>query len=357
MSKHERDFPNPGPSLSTNPGPNPAPSKTTGNSASQQTGEFGKIETIRKRIGALSKNTLVGIGDDAAVVTPPVGKMLFCSDAMVEGVHFDFHYTSARELGHKAVASVLSDIAAMNGRAKYAVVSLALPANLDEDFVDEFYAGAGALARHCGVDIVGGDLSSSPQTVFVDVAVIGETETPALRSGAKPNDYIVVSGSPGRSAAGLLALKNREKTSVSKSLLQAHLQPQPRFDLLKTLPPKLVTSMIDISDGISSEILHIAARSQVGFEIDAKFFPIDAEVLKEVGSLEQAVQLALSGGEDYELLATFDAQMFQDLGLSLSGFTVIGKITPSGEGQILIDLDGSRSTLSATGYNHFATHN
>ena len=315
--------------------------------------EFEKIETITARLGAPSAQTLVGIGDDAAVVLPPKGKMLFCSDAMVEGVHFDFHYTNARELGHKALASCLSDIAAMNGRALYAVIALALPSTIGPEFVDEFYDGAGRLARQWGVDIVGGDLTASTQTVFIDVAIVGETDSPVLRSTAKAGDVIAVSGTPGKSAAGLAALRHREKEAVPASLREAHLQPQPRFDLLKNLPKGILTSLIDISDGLSSEINHIAAQSQVGFEIDARLFPIDPEAMIEAGSHEEAIKLALSGGEDYELLATFDAKTFALR--PPNGFTLIGRVTPASEGRIVIFLDGTRSTLSSTGYNHFTT--
>ena len=314
-------------------------------------GEFEKIETITARLGAPSAQTLVGIGDDAAVVLPPKGQMLFCSDAMVEGVHFDFHYTNARELGHKALASCLSDIVAMNGRALYAVIALALPSTVGPEFVDEFYDGVGRLARQCGVDIVGGDLTASPQTVFIDVAVIGETDSPVLRTTAKVGDYIAVSGTPGKSAAGLTALRHREKESVHPSLREAHLQPQPRFDLLKHLPKGILTSLIDISDGLSSEINHIAAHSQVGFEIDEKLFPLDPEAVKEAGSQQEAIRLALSGGEDYELLATFDAKTYDSA--KPTGFTLIGRIKPASDGRVLIHLDGKRSTLESTGYNHF----
>ena len=325
--------------------------KNLRNKPTKTTDEFEKIETVSARLGVPSAQTIVGIGDDAAVVFPPKGKMLFCSDAMVEGVHFDFHYTNARELGHKALASCLSDIVAMNGRALYAVISLAIPSTLGPEFVDEFYDGAGRLARKFGVDIVGGDLTASPQTVFIDVAAVGETDFPVLRTTAKTGDVIAVSGTPGKSAAGLTALRHREKEAVHPSLCDAHLKPQPRFDLIKDLPHGILTSLIDISDGLSSEINHIADHSQVGFEIDARLFPIDPEARKEAGSREEAVRLALSGGEDYELLATFDAKTFASS--PPNGFTSIGRVTPASDGRIVIHLDGTRSTLASTGYNHF----
>jgi len=163
---------------------------------------------------------------------------------MVEGVHFDLAFASAFDLGHKALASCLSDIAAMNGMPLYAVISLALPPSLGEEFLREFYQGATQLARVFGVDIVGGDLSSSKNGIFVDVACIGETSEPLTRRGARPGDILAVSGFPGSAAAGLYAFQNLAIESRPSDLCRSHLRPMPRFDLL----PALSTLLLYLDD-------------------------------------------------------------------------------------------------------------
>ena len=316
------------------------------------TREFEKIGIIARQLGAPSARVEIGIGDDAAVVRPAKNKMLLCSDAMVESIHFDLAFISAVEIGRKALATCLSDIAAMNGTPLYALVSLAVPERLNQtDFLNEFYRGLSSLARECKVDVVGGDLSSSPADLFVDISIVGETANPYTRSGAGPGDLIAVSGYPGTSAAGLQALKQKESVTIATVLRQAHLCPIPRFDLLPELNKinGLCTSMIDISDGVSSELHHIAKASGVGFEIDAALLPMRPEVLAEAGSREAAVDFALSGGEDYELLATFKPNLWT----SPAGWTVIGVITPASRGTNIKTLSGKTETLVATGYNHF----
>lgn len=315
-------------------------------------GEFDQITTIHQIIGRPGPNVEVGIGDDAAVLLPPMPRLLLCSDAMVENVHFDLAFTTPRELGHKSIAVTLSDIAAMNGAPLYLLVTLALPHGTSDSFVAEFYAGATELARLYNVDIVGGDLTASTGGVFIDVTAVGSCARPILRSGAKPGDLIVVSGHPGVSAAALQALKSRGRENISATLLQSHILPVPRFDLLPALnqTPDLCTSMIDISDGLSNEILHIAKASAVGFEIQTELLPLHPEALKETGSRQSAIQLALSGGEDYELLVTIHPQYEN---LLPDDFTVIGQIFDAGHGGFLRHPDGRRETLIATGYNHF----
>jgi thiamine-monophosphate kinase len=315
-------------------------------------GEFDQIQLIKNLIGAPGSNVEVGIGDDAAVLASAVPRMLLCSDALVEGVHFDLAYTTPRELGHKAVAVTLSDIAAMNGTPLYLLVTIALPSTADESFISDFYAGAISLARHYKTEIVGGDLTASKNGIFIDITAVGSCMRPILRSGARPGDLIAVSGQPGVSAAALRALKARGRENVSSSLLQSHILPVPRFDLLPSLNQAidLCTSMIDISDGLSSEMLHIAHASRVGVEIQTDLIPLHPEAVKEAGGRHQAIELALSGGEDYELLITLAPQFEHSLP---DDFTIIGRVVEPARGCTLIQHDGSRSTLVATGYNHF----
>lgn len=216
------------------------------------------------------------------------------------------------------------------------------------DFVDGFYEGARELAARVGCDVVGGDLSSSPNGIFVDVACYGETDQAILRSGAKPGDLVAVSGTPGASAAGLHSLKTEAETTAA--LRKAHLRPEPRFDALTSSDFSVhCTSLIDVSDGLASELGHLAKNSNVGFEIMANSIPLHPDALAGFGR-ERSLEWALHGGEDYELLATFMP------GAPIPpGFTVIGRATPAAEGMTMVQADGTRRTLRARGYDHFSS--
>lgn len=317
--------------------------------------EFSLIEIMRSHLGPPSSHVEIGIGDDAASLKLPTKKhLLFCSDAMVEGVHFDLRLASPEDIGHKALASALSDIAAMNGSALYATISLALPSDTAPSFIDGFYRSIAALARLQKVDIVGGDLTRSPGPIFIDIACIGETSHPISRSNAKPGDWLAVSGFPGTSAAGLHALKTRSRDQIAPTLINAHLRPQPRFDLLSSLnrEPDLCTSLIDISDGLSSEIHRLAKSSGVGFLLDTRKLPFRPEVLSLAAQDGiDPLQWSLGGGEDYELLATLNPASSPLPPV----FTVIGRATEAREGIHLIDRHGQRLALNETGFDHFAS--
>lgn len=321
--------------------------------------ESALIEVIKNHVGKGSDRVKIGIGDDAASLAPATRKrLLVSSDAMVEGVHFDLAYTSPSDLGHKAVAAALSDIAAMNGRPLYILISLALSARDPRSFVEDFYRSASELARSLDCEIVGGDLTRSPNGLFIDVVCIGESDRPISRAGARPGDWLAVSGNPGTSAAGLYALKSRSREKVEPELARAHLRPQPRFDLLKTLNtnPRLCTSLTDISDGLSAEIHHLAESSQVGFTIEEKRLPFHPKVLQLAQSENQNVlNWCLSGGEDYELLATFDSSLVPDPNSAPEGFTVIGRAHSESEGINLIDRHDQRRPLPNSGFDHFAS--
>jgi thiamine-monophosphate kinase len=323
------------------------PNSTSPNS----TGEFARIDRLSKIIGSPSDRVLIGIGDDTAVTRPPQNKLLLCTDAMVEGVHFDLTFCTPEELGHKSLAAAMSDIAAMNGEPLYALFSLALPPSLADLFLDEFYKGARSLAGHIGIDIVGGDLTASRHDLFIDVTGIGHAANPVTRSGAKPGDAVLVSGFPGASAAGLYSLKKVGRDKTPAALLKAHLLPMPRFDLLKPLSTAC-TSLIDISDGLSSELHHLAKASHVGFEIHSENFPIHEDIVKTANS-DQATQWALLGGEDYELLATVDHAWIETHGVP-KGFTVIGRVVEPEKGLSLWRKNGLSQPLVASGFDHFA---
>ena len=314
-------------------------------------GEFTRIKRIQDVIGRHSPRVLVGIGDDAAVVRAPSAPLLLCTDAMAEGVHFDLSWATPEDLGHKSLASCLSDIAAMNGKPLYALFSLACPKSIDTAWLESFYRGAVSLANDCEVDIVGGDLTGSKGGVFIDVVCVGEAERSSARAGAKPGDVIAVSGTPGASAAGLYALQHIGRKNAPPNLVEKHLRPKPRFDLLLDLNdnPGSFRAMIDVSDGLASELHHLAENSGVGIEIDEAKIPLhpDAVALAERSGVS-ALDWALGGGEDYELLVSF-----ADGAPIPEGFTVIGRVMPEVEGLSLVEPNGQRKVLAPRGFSHF----
>lgn len=321
--------------------------------------EFDLIANIQRRLSPNSPRVVLGIGDDAAVIASmPQAKMLFCTDMSVEGVHFELAYASAEDVGYRAVASCLSDLAAMGGRPTGVAISLAVPSDR-QAFIDSFYRGVETLRRDLAessaglaVDIVGGDLSRSRTDIVIDVACLGETEAPILRSGARPGDLVCVSGTPGASAAGLALLQSRLATSDFEPLTRAHLRPRPRFDLLDALRLANPNALIDISDGLASEATHLARASGVSMVLDESRLPIHP-LLKRAAEATSAAFLhwILHGGEDYELLCTIPA------GASVpKGFTQIGAVEASTPGQpdvTLVKTHGERIAVLPLGYDHF----
>jgi thiamine-monophosphate kinase len=318
--------------------------------------EFEKIAMIQKALGKPSSQVKTGIGDDTAVLEQIDGQILFSSDAMVEGIHFDQSYCTPRDIGHKALGSAFSDIAAMGGEPLAAVISLALPQSTTDSWLADFYKGASTLAQRIGADIVGGDLSRSPSAVFIDVAVLGKTTSPALsRRGAKLGDLLAVSGLPGSSHAGLLALRKK----ISSSFAEKHLRPEPRFDLARQLIQHtgLCSALIDLSDGVGNAVARLSEASQVGFEIEENLMPRSIELSHFAQSLNQdAKDWFLSGGEDYELLATLSPDLVEKHGLP-SGFTIIGRVTTAEGGIQLVSRDGRKSRIEALGFDHFSEEN
>lgn len=328
--------------------------------------EFDIIAKFKSNFPPPSSRVRVGIGDDAAVIESPAPgtpvRKLLCSDLMIEGVHFDLNFMSVSDLAYKAVAATLSDIAAMNGKPTAVLISLALPIAMadDENFAEPFCEGLRSLSQklsevHIPLDIVGGDLSRSPSLLFIDIAVVGETSHPILRSGAKVGDVLAVSGNPGNSAAGLFSLQNQKTFGEPPcSLAKAHRRPLPRFDLSQILDPKTCHALIDISDGLASEAHHLAKESGIQIEINEIEIPLHPEAVAFAKTVNRsALEWALYGGEDYELLAAFAPETALP-----KGFTAIGTISKKSLDQgrpavTLVKSSGERVALKANGYDHF----
>jgi thiamine-monophosphate kinase len=273
-------------------------------------GERELIEKIKGWVPALSPRVKIGIGDDAAVLAPPTGKLLVTVDMMAEGVHFDRTYCQPADLGHKLLAVSLSDIAAMAGNPQYAVVSLAIPAGMADSFLQAFYEGMGELARKFAVDIVGGNLTASLGGLILDLCLMGESATPVARAGARPGHVLAVTGSLGASAIGLLALQRQGREACLRfpGPTSAHLRPEPRVVVGKRIGERagLVSAMIDVSDGLASETHHLAEQSGVGFHVRESAIPVAADTQEAAAALAlDCRKAALEGGEDYELLFTY----------------------------------------------------
>lgn len=321
--------------------------------------EFALIRGIQGVLGKPSSRVIVGIGDDAAVAMPPKGKMVATVDTMVEGVHFDLTYTTAFELGHKALAVNLSDLAAMGATPLYALVSVGLPQSTTEHFVEELYRGIRELAKRFHVDIIGGNTVQSPSATVVDISLIGEASKAYFtRTGAKAGDLIGVTGVLGSSAAGLNCLKRlgRHNLDRFKPLMTSHLLPEPRVkESLALLKTGAVTSMIDVSDGFARDLHHIAEQSKVGALIDEKSLPVSPLAVRAAELVTaNARTWALFGGEDYELLFTFDAKKEAAVKKALGKqFSLIGEVMPKKFGVKLRDRGGVVAPLEPRGWNHF----
>ncbi|MFP4200170.1 MAG: thiamine-phosphate kinase [Clostridia bacterium] len=304
-------------------------------------GEFELIAALRQRLeghGNL-EGVIGGIGDDAAVLgfddldSP---RLLATVDLLAEGIHFDRSYTDGSELGEKALVVNLSDIAAMGGTARYALVSLAIPPGFPREYLEEIYEGLARAGDLYGTAVVGGNVSSSRGQLMVDVAVMGEVRRPVYRSGARPGDVVAVSGSLGAAASGLRWLSCREQLDGTGAIdqhvrrcLRAHKSPIPRLELGGLLGETGATSMIDISDGLASEVNHLAEESLATMAIFASAIPIDESAAAVAARLRlDPLDLALFGGEDYELLFTIPPALWDEVEASTRGIGT--KITPIG---------------------------
>jgi thiamine-monophosphate kinase len=314
---------------------------------------IGHSELLSRKLLSKIANTslIAGIGDDCAVLRPPNGDLLVTTDFSLESVHFRRDWHAPESVGHRCLARGLSDIAAMGGAPTAAFLSLGIPPNLSQSWVDRFLRGFLKLAGQFAVTLAGGDTAESPEGVLADIIVLGwvPKKTAILRSGARPGDRIYVTGTLGGSAAALKLLYSKRKKIDPKRFL-SHFFPQPRIAQGQTLRSKNIpNSMIDISDGLSTDLNHICEQSGVGAEIWSRAIP-----RAQVGSPSKAVSvnLALHGGEDYELL--FTASPLRRVSSRLSGIpvTCIGEITPRKQ-IFLVDENGSRTVLKPRGWEHF----
>lgn len=337
-------------------------------------GEFGLIAKIKQQFRQRSASTLLGIGDDAAVLSlTPAKKLLTTTDMLIEGVHFDLSYTNFYSLGWKSAAVNLSDIAAMGGVPRFCLTALGIPSSISVEQINEFYKGFNALCRKHSVDLVGGDTCRSEKGLVVSVTALGEVEKKKMltRAGARPGDLIFVTGALGDSAAGLEMLKagyRGQGSGFSKSsksaipnpqsgitrLIKKHLQPDPRAEWGRKIALSgCATSMIDISDGLSSDLGHICEESGTGAEIFADQVPLSEDIRKAAGQLRtDTLRYALSGGEDYELLFTVPAAKLKKFRALKIVSTQIGTMV-AGHKMFLVDK-GRRTILKPEGFDHFA---
>lgn len=329
-------------------------------------GEFGLIERIAAQFPLKNKSSIKGIGDDAAVIDHSE-KTLVSTDFLVEGVHFDLSYVPLKHLGYKAVMVNLSDIFAMNATPTQVTVSIALSNRFPVEAVDELYQGVSLACKRYQVDLVGGDTTSSQAGLVISVTVLGTAKEDkiAYRSGAKENDLIVVSGDLGGAYMGLQILE-REKAvykvnpqsqpdlSTYAYAVERQLKPEARKDVVELLNElKIVpTAMIDVSDGLSSELLHLSKASQVGCQIYEDKIPIDPEVLNICKELTiNNTTAALNGGEDYELLFTVDQKHFEAI-KDHPLLSIIGHISDLGAGCNLVTGLGQQIPLTAQGWTN-----
>lgn len=335
-------------------------------------GEFGLINHIAKHIQLKNKESEKGIGDDAAVLnyTGKNKRALVTTDLLLEGIHFDLTYVPLKHLGYKAAMVNISDIFAMNGTPKQITVSIGIDKRFGVEDIEELYAGILLACERHQVDVVGGDTTSSLTGLCISITCIGEGEEGkiAYRSGAKPNDLICVSGNLGAAYMGLQLLE-REKQLFQKDsslegvqpdfagkeyILQRQLKPEARGDVVKSLREAGIvpTAMMDISDGLSSELFHICEQSKVGCNIYEEKIPIDYEtaMMAEEFNLN-LVTAALNGGEDYELLFTVPLEMHEKVN-TLKDIKVIGYITEESAGKNLVTRDGASISLKAQGWVH-----
>ncbi len=329
-------------------------------------GEFGLIKHLTQNFKPQHNSTVKGVGDDAAVLEVTDKQLLVTTDLLVEGVHFDLSYMPLKHLGYKAVMVNLSDVYAMNGNATQITVSIAVSNRFPLEALEELYEGIHLACKGYKIDLIGGDTTSSTTGLLISITAIGEVnkEDVVLRSTAKPNDLLVVTGDLGASYLGLQVLE-REKQVFEVNpesqpdltnynyLIERQLKPEARKDIVKLLKDLDVkpTAMIDISDGLSSEILHICTQSKVGCNLYEEKLPLDPQVISACEEFElNSTTIALSGGEDYELLFTISQEDFPKIKAN-PHLTVIGHITEENAGVNLVTRANQHIQLTAQGWN------
>ena len=329
-------------------------------------GEFGLIEHLTNNIKIKNPETNFGIGDDAAVLDFQNKKTIITTDLLVEGIHFNLIYTPLKHLGYKSVIVNLSDICAMNAIPKQITLSLAVSSKFSVEALEDFYEGVSLACNRYNVDLVGGDTSSSLTGLVISVTAIGEAneEEITYRNGAKPTDLICVTGDLGGAYMGLQLLE-REKNVYSENpevqpdlsghdyILERQLKPEARLDIVQILKKAGIkpTSMIDISDGLSSELIHLCKNSKTGCRVYAEKIPVDTTTCNMAKEFNMAPETAaLNGGEDYELLFTIPILDYEKI-KAIKGISVIGNMTEAIEGLFLVSPDGNTVQITAQGWN------
>ena len=332
-------------------------------------GEFGLIKHLTENFSFNNESTELSIGDDAAVINPENKKVVVTTDVLAEGVHFNLGYVPLKHLGYKAVVVNLSDIAAMNATPTQILVSLAVSNRFPVEALEEIYAGIALACAHYNVDLVGGDTTSSTSGLVMSITAIGleNSENLVKRNGTKPNDLLVVTGDLGGAYLGLQILEREHSVFLANPnmqpemegydyILERQLKPEARTDIKKTLVELDIkpTSMIDVSDGLSSEILHLSDQSKVGFRIYEEKIPMDSLTISTAEELNlNPVMCALSGGEDYELLFTISPNDFDKI-KNHPDFTIIGHAVDLEQGNFLVARGSNELiALNAQGWDAF----
>lgn len=332
-------------------------------------GEFGLIKHLTEKFSFENSSTEVSIGDDAAVINPEGKKVVITTDVLAEGVHFNLGYVPLKHLGYKAVVVNLSDIAAMNATPTQILVSLAMSNRFPVEALEEIYEGIALACKHYKVDLVGGDTTSSTSGLVMSITAIGleDSENIVKRNGAKANDLLVVTGDLGGAYMGLQILEREHSVYLANPdmqpemegydyILERQLKPEARTDIKKTLKELDIqpTAMIDVSDGLSSEILHLSDQSKVGFHLYEEKIPMDELTISTAEELNlNPVMCALSGGEDYELLFTIAPEDFEKI-RNHPDFSIIGHAVDLAQGNYLVARGSNELIpLNAQGWDAF----
>lgn len=335
-----------------------------------QLGEFGLIEHLTKDLHVHNNEfTLKGVGDDCAVLVYSESEVLVSTDLLLEGIHFDLTYVPLKHLGYKAAIVNFSDIYAMNGTPRQITVSLGISKRFTVEHIEALYSGIRLACEIYGVDLVGGDTTSSRSGLVISITCIGNAQKDKIvyRNGAKDTDLICVSGDLGAAYMGLQLLEREKIASAGQAdfhpefegkeyIIERQLKPEARKDIIEELDKAgiIPTSMIDISDGLSSELMHICKQSNTGCRIYEERIPIDYQTAIMAEELNMnLVTAALNGGEDYELLFTVPLHQ-HDTVEKLSGIKIIGHMTGSNLGCAMITRDGAEMELKAQGWNHLS---
>ena len=334
-------------------------------------GEFGLIEHLTKNIEHQNASTVLGVGDDAAVIDHFGKQTVVTTDLLIEGVHFDLTYTPLRHLGYKSVIVNLSDVYAMNAIPTQITLSLGISNRFSVEALDEFYEGVYAACTKYDVDLIGGDTTSSQKGFIISVTAIGEVAPDKFvkRSTAQKGDLLCVSGYLGSAYAGLLYLEREKKIFIESPGVQPDLEgeafvigkllkPEARKDIIEFFETNQIipTAMIDVSDGLSSEVLHICKQSNLGCVLYEEKIPVHEEMKKAIFKFEMdPTACALSGGEDYELLFTIPQSEYDKLVLN-EQISVIGYMTEPESGSQILTKGGNKYPITAQGWNHLSQH-